>query len=487
MARYSIEDTTLTALGDAIRNKKGELPLVEAIVAGKTNFIPMTEGQRYKFSILLTKITNTSGESVDAATLNIKAFSVFLNDINENTRWSFEVGKTTEIIYYMSEKSSFGSTFIFRIGFTEVDVEGTVSIEMIDENNKFIYSYTPLQMAEEINNLQPAPLESAFTITNDCSYRFSNSGWDWFIQQYGDKIITKDITNADYMFRYFNLNEIPFDLNFKASAGGYNDIAYIFYGCANLKSIPKLNGLRPNNTQNMFNSCTDLRELDYESVKDIDWSYIEGLTSAYGGDRSNIFANCYSLRSFPMEFLNHTNPFIYYAYATYNGLFNNCYVLDKVENLPVIPASWSGNAFSNAFNNCHRLSRLTFASYEGSVNWSKQTIDLTTCGYISSSSIYYILGHNSGITADKEINGSITYDKLKNDPDRFATTASYSLYGAHQAIHTLNSLPTTTGSGCTIKFKSGVGAGSGYANSMATIPEEVIAAAADKGWTVTFA
>ena len=41
-----------------------------------------------------------------------------------------------------------------------------------------------------------SPPESAFVISGDCSYRFSNNGWNWFIEQYGDRITTNDINNA---------------------------------------------------------------------------------------------------------------------------------------------------------------------------------------------------------------------------------------------------------------------------------------------------
>ena len=38
--------------------------------------------------------------------------------------------------------------------------------------------------------------EEAFVLSGDCSYRFANNGWNWFMEQYGDRITTKDISNA---------------------------------------------------------------------------------------------------------------------------------------------------------------------------------------------------------------------------------------------------------------------------------------------------
>ena len=42
--------------------------------------------------------------------------------------------------------------------------------------------------------------EEALTITGDCNYRFSYNGWNWFIDKYGNRITTNDISSAKYMF-----------------------------------------------------------------------------------------------------------------------------------------------------------------------------------------------------------------------------------------------------------------------------------------------
>ena len=56
--------------------------------------------------------------------------------------------------------------------------------------------------------------EEAFIITGDCSFRFAYNGWNWFIEEYGDRITTRDITNGNGMFAVSNkLTKIPFDLN----------------------------------------------------------------------------------------------------------------------------------------------------------------------------------------------------------------------------------------------------------------------------------
>ena len=59
--------------------------------------------------------------------------------------------------------------------------------------------------------------EEAFNISGLCSYMFSNGNWDWFIETYGKRIKTNNITGA-YIFYKSNLTEIPFDLNFNPNA-----------------------------------------------------------------------------------------------------------------------------------------------------------------------------------------------------------------------------------------------------------------------------
>ena len=39
-----------------------------------------------------------------------------------------------------------------------------------------------------------SPPESAFVISENCQYRFANGGWDWFIENYGDRITTNNIS-----------------------------------------------------------------------------------------------------------------------------------------------------------------------------------------------------------------------------------------------------------------------------------------------------
>ena len=355
-------------------------------------------------------------------------------------------------------------------------------------------TYKSSEMAQAIDDILPSPPEEAFVISGDCQYRFANNGWNWFIEKYGNKITTKDISNASYMFyNCTTITEMPFDLNFDSSSS-YHSLISIFYYCNNLTQVPKLNNVKVYDTSKIFYNCNNLRTIPDYIADTWDWSYVEKQTSQYSGNQNEMFESCYSLRSVPMNLIKSGNPYAYYGYSYYNYGFFHCYALDELINLPVpyTKATWTSNTFYNTFYNCSRLKNITFALNNGvpyTVTWKSQVIDLSDyVGYINNKS--FILNYNSGITKDKEVKDDATYQALKNDPDWFTTNVNYSRYNHDSAVATINSLPDTSaylataGGTNTIKFKGQAGA-STDGGAINTLTEEEIAVAAAKGWTVT--
>ena len=338
-----------------------------------------------------------------------------------------------------------------------------------------------------------SPPESVFVISGDCDYKFANNGWNWFIELYGDRITTKDISSVMHMFDgSTKLVNIPFELNFD-NTYNYNSPQYLFSDCKNLITLPRINNLKVYNTQYMFNNCHKLRTIPEDFADSFDWSFLESQTSAYNGSQNNMFNYCYSLRSFPLNLINRGNSNINYSYSYFNYCFNYCYSLDELVNLPIpYTATWTSNAFGNTFFNCHRLKNITFALNDGQpyvMNWKNQTITLSaSVGWASNKS--YILNYNSGITADKEVTDDATYQALKNDPDCFTTNVAYSRYNHDSAVATINSLPDTSaylasaGGTNTIKFKGAAGSATDGGAISSLTPEEIAVATA-KGWTVT--
>lgn len=366
-----------------------------------------------------------------------------------------------------------------------------------------------------------SPPESVFVISGNCSYRFANGGWDWFIKLYGDRIMTKNISTASYMFNYSSITELPFEINFINGGGNcehmftgcskltslpsidfkhnsYNDISLFFSGCKKITEIGSLKNLYPSTINEMFQSCEQLRQLP--EFINLNLSRIN--TYEYS-NCSNMLENCHSLRNIPEEFLKQIyGIWTLTSYSHISGFFKSCYVLDEVRGLnPQTGKINSGNLFGDinngTFANCHRLKNIIFATQDDgtpySVNWKSQTIDLSSyIGYeYNLNNHIRIVGFNSGITADKEVTDDATYQALKDDPDWFTTNVAYSRYNHDSAVATINSLPDTSaylataGGTNTIKFKGAAGSATD-GGAINTLTEEEIAVATAKGWTCSF-
>ena len=373
---------------------------------------------------------------------------------------------------------------------------------------------SPAQMPTEIESIisggggEEIP-EEAFTFTGDCAYMFSNDKWGWFIDGYGKKIKTVDITSAQEMFRGSqSLQEIPFTINLASSVSNMNAISQLFYGCIQLKKVPYIDGskLTPPTSQyvgdlsvNMlFNGARLLKEIPYDffsrMATDEFWQVSQTFTAA---SRSNIFNTCYSLRELPdiTKIWNSTTS----TYSSiYNGLLTDCYCLNSAL-LPTVrgTAIQRNNLFdAQTFRNCTRLKDVIFDTDENNnpyvVKWANQTVNLSgNLGHCLVFDKSMITNYNSGITADKEVKDDATYQALKNDEDWYTASIDYSRYNRISAVNTINSLPDTSaylaeaGGTNTIKFKGAAGALTD-GGAINTMTEEEIAVATVKGWTVAF-
>lgn len=401
-------------------------------------------------------------------------------------------------------------------------------LEMIDEVNGMIEDYET-----EINELIKYTIpDTAFNITGTCSYRFSNDGWNWFINKYGDKITTSGITYADNMFESCrNLTEIPFEINIgnKVTASKmfnycnrltkapkingtlgdmdnmfencdviteipdltcdnstYRNVGYVFRFCGKLKQLPYLYNLYPSATNGMFSGCYRLREIPEDYCDTWNWSRMQSYNYATSGD---MFSSCYSLRKIPTSLLNNLwNVYTSSFNSAYKSTFSKCCSLDEINGLGISTITLTSNVFTTTFDNCYRLKDFTFQTNEdGTPKTAKlknQTIDLSNyVGYATSNS--NIVEYNSGITADKQVTDDATYQALKDDADWFTCDINYSRYNHTSAVNTINSLPDCSATGTnTIKFKGASGALTD-GGAINTLTEEEIAVAVAKGWTVS--
>ena len=393
--------------------------------------------------------------------------------------------------------------------------------DAIREKNGETTTYKPSEMAAAITAITTGGgggEVEPIVLSGNCSYVCSGALASNYIKLFGDTITTNNISSVDYMFKYSSVEYIPFELNFDNSSN--SNMYDMFYECVNLKTLPKANNARPYSMNSMFFNCNRLREIPSDWCDSWDFSAMSQMTSAYQGNCSSMVEACYSLRSIPLSMFSGMNPNVNYMYSYFYSGFENCYVIDELVDLPIpYKTAWTNNTFSRTVNDCRRLKRLTFATNEDGtpivVQWKVQTIDLTknVGSYevaISSdpehwdtvdlgNSINYsgVTKYNSGITADKAIYNTATYEALKDDPDAFFLSSPYykdryyfSRYNHDSAVETINSLPDTSayltanGGTNTIKFKGAAGLGTD-GGAINTLTEEEIAVAAAKGWTVT--
>lgn len=371
--------------------------------------------------------------------------------------------------------------------------------------NGLTTTYKPSEMAAAITAIEGGGgtggdlPEQAFTITGNCSYRFANNGWNWFIENYGDRVTTANISNANNMF--YNADElinVPFELNFTTGAN-HHDTSAIFNSCRKLESLPTMNNIIFYNG-NLFGQCYMLRYIqEFPNEAFSYWKTISSLSC------SSIFEMCYSLREIPVCFFNALKDCkMNTSYSIYSGAFKFCYSLNELTNLPLkfnkdeltSSAILGGASYAPCFQELYRCKNIIYTKNDdGSIVTLKaksQVLDYSKyLGYANTSSKSNILNYNSGITADKEVTDDATYQALKDDPDWFTCNVAYSRYNHDSAVATINSLPDTSaylataGGTNTIKFKGASGA-STDGGAINTLAETEIAVATAKGWSVVY-
>ena len=375
--------------------------------------------------------------------------------------------------------------------------------DAIREKNGSTDTYYPNEMAAAISKITTGNVdidlpETALTITGACSHRFFGSGWNWFIDTYGEYLKTDKIISLDDMF-YNNreIEYIPFDINCYGTLS--NGLKNMFYECKKLKELPKIKNCKlpkfADVLGSMLQGCSMLREIPDDYFDDFDFSDItDGGQKFYYISNGKIFYGCNSLRKIPLSLFKKENPIS--NGNIYSNMFYGCYVLDEIKELPIpfnADNEKTSSIFNGAFPQCYRLKALTFEKNEDGTpkiqSWKSQTIDLSSSGFGGAVGIY--TDYNSGITADKEVKSAETYNQLKNDNDWFTTRINYSRYNHDSAVETINTLPDTSaylataGGTNTIKFKGAAGS-STDGGAINTMTEEEIAVATAKGWTVSF-
>lgn len=397
-------------------------------------------------------------------------------------------------------------------GYGEVVVnilQGVFPNGTLDVTKNGTYNVSEYENVDVSVDLPP----EAYLLTGNCTRRFYANGWNWFLEEYGDKMSTVDITSAEAMFSTSSeLTHIPFDINLVVGGG---NVSGLFSSCSKLVNSPKVNcnctttqrsanqmymrceelvdagtvsNLYPSTTANMFNYCEKMRFLPKMENWNLSYIQTKPSASAYG-----MFEGCHSLRQIPEDILKQfygvwTSPNYCFLYQA----FSSCYALDELRGLRGSDGILTSNVFGNTFAQCFRLKDIIFDTDENGLprvaSWKSQTIDLTRqVGY---SDNYSILWTDDTLTTATQITNADTYQALKDNPNSWTKNIKYSRYNHDSAVNTINSLPDTSqylataGGTNTIKFKGAAGSGTD-GGAINTLTEEEIAVAAAKGWTVT--
>lgn len=367
--------------------------------------------------------------------------------------------------------------------------------------------YSPIKVSVPQDG---APTDEELTIKGACAHRFRYGGWDWFIEKYGDRITTKDITNCNYMFSNSNLEEIPFQINV-TNASNFSYMLSMY----DLRSVPKVRGTVGWSTSTDFSTVFGTTTYYLRDAEDLFTpEMIEGfsnvkVTSTYSCPKPNVFNGLRSLRQIPswwykFKLNEESTAFPNTIYALYKNMIKECTALDEALNIPVwtCQGAQTSDMFGGAFEGCYRAKNITFETNEDGTpivaQWKSQLVELHSgVGHATDkSNSDFIIRYNSGITADKVVTDDATYQALKDDPDwyTYAPTvndgATYSRYNHDSAVATINSLPDTSaylasaGGTNTIKFRGSAGSATD-GGAINTLTEEEIAVATAKGWTVT--
>lgn len=492
MTVYTIQDTTLRDIADAIRDKKNEVLEIEYQMVNSvanTSF-NIVEGKTYRLILIPSELI-ADGEgrlefSIQTASANYVGY--FGSIITK-----YVINEPMELIFTASYDGTISRIVnIAKSGTGSKIVSAIVKLAEIKEDGSLVHAYKPTEMAKAINELEVIS-EDALTITGNCQYRFAYSGWDWLINQMGDKIITKDISNASNMFSFSKVSEIPFDINLTVitNTSTRHNLSRMFAQADHLQAIPMIYNALPNDISAIFQNCENVTTFPEGFAENWNWSFFDTATAGYNGNMSQMFSYCMKLRKIPKVFFLHGNLYVSYSYATtYNG-FNNCYSLEELEDV-FIPykANLSGtysNIFTNMVRDCWRLKKLTLMTQEDgtpyTVNWKDQTIDLTTAGFSSNTTT---MTSKTNFTNDTKIDTVEKWHGYMDGsyPDGWAASVGYSTFGATAVKELIATLPTASGTN-TVKLKKAA-ASAIPGEEMTSLTEEDIAVATEKGWTITF-
>ena len=316
MAKKLYEERNIQDIADAIREKTGETRiddvLVDTYVYKTTNIDDFDSELTLGAAFGLEEVVVTAKNAVSLVVKYVlKAFSgVILKDfwINEkNYRSQSANGSIYEIpiegnqvklkcgnVYSGDSNGLYAEVYAYDSNGNRVGIASGTKEEV---PNTFKVS----EMGDAIRTIGGGLPEEAFKLTGNCQQRFIYDGWAWFINEFGTRVTTENITSMFQMYTQAKtITNIPYIHNINGT-----DLASAFSNCNYLSTCPKIRGNLKWTTSTKISSvleqCHRLR--DAEDLFEPDM--LEGfsnikVTSAYSTPNVNsVFSTCQSLRTVP--------------------------------------------------------------------------------------------------------------------------------------------------------------------------------------------
>ena len=329
----------------------------------------------------------------------------------------------------------------------------------------------------------------AFSISGNCMYRFANGGWDWFIENYGDQITTSNIIDVSNMFYYSEVEAIPFTINLSTSGCGCKSIfdncnylktlpevsgkpasfSSVFYNCFRIRQIPDSWGnldfsdiptVSYANISGIFNDCYSLRQIPASLLSNL---HNDKVTISYYKLYFAGFNYCCSLD----EILNIPVDGATMTSNMFGSTFERC---NRSKNITF--ATDNGTPYTANWKN-QTIDLTRAVGYSFGAGEQKYILNynsgITADKEVTNDTTYQALKDNPDWwTTDKR------YSRYNHD-SAVATINSLPDTSAYLA---------TAGGTNTIKFDGECGSATD-GGAINTLTEEEIAVATAKGWTVT--
>ena len=328
-------------------------------------------------------------------------------------------------------------------------------------------AYTPIDVAV------PTSGGDEILLQGNCNHALSAPAWT----RYDGKILTKDITDMQYMF--YNLQSqgnVFKDMIINVKDETNYNMQYLF-AQSNRTEFPKI--VLPQGFQQiyygnqMFYSCNKVT-----TIPDDMFPVNIPIRRA-----SSMFYNCYNLLKLPEWFIKADYSNIDTSYSPYNQMCLYCYSIEEIT-LPVVTTKVTSSMFSRFCNGTCHCKKITFSPYDGVLDWSNQSITFDTnnrAGSYNSSpgqANWYDYGHG-------QIKDDATYALYKDSPNAWTSNTDYAFFNLAGLIPFIESLPQVSGTKNTITLLRTQGQKTD-GGALGDLPDEKIALATERGWTVTF-